>query len=174
MATERLSMRKTKEILRQKWTLGRTNREIACSVSVSAGSVGKTVSRAKAVKLDWAQVQQLDEQQLEVRLYGLPTPPIHNRPLPSMEYIHQEMHKKGVTLQLLHIEYLEGSPDGYKYTQFCEYYRQWPGGDGCKFCKKKNIWEATLVMIDRKRGYAPNSENPCPFLRTSSHGSLRS
>jgi transposase len=121
MATERLSMRKTKEILRQKWTLGRTNREIACSVSVSAGSVGKTVSRAKAVKLDWAQVQQLDEQ----RLYGLPTPPIHNRPLPSMEYIHQEMHKKGVTLQLLHIEYLEGSPDGYKYTQFCEYYRQW-------------------------------------------------
>jgi len=125
MATERLPMRKTKEILRQKWKLGRTNREIARSVGVSAGTVGKTVSRAKYAKLDRQQVEQLDERQLEIRIYGLPQPEIHNRPLPPMEYIHKELHKKGVTLQLLHIEYLEGFPGGYKYTQFCEYYNRW-------------------------------------------------
>lgn len=127
MTTERLSMRKTREILRQKWTLAKTNRQIALSVGVSAGTVGKTVSRAKAVKLDWPQVVQLDEQQLEVKLYGLPTPPSHHRPLPLMEYIHQELHRKGVTLQLLHIEYLEKYPDGYKYTQFCNHYNLWLG-----------------------------------------------
>ena len=64
MATERLPMRKTKEILRQKWTLCRTNREVARSVGVSAGTVAKTVNRAKQAKLDWRQVDQLDEQQL--------------------------------------------------------------------------------------------------------------
>jgi hypothetical protein len=71
MATERLPMRKTREILRQKWTLCRTNREVARSVGVSAGTVGKTVSRAKHAGLDWRQVEQLDEQQLEIRIYGL-------------------------------------------------------------------------------------------------------
>ena len=35
MATERLSMRKAREILRQKWELDRTHREIAASVGQS-------------------------------------------------------------------------------------------------------------------------------------------
>jgi transposase len=30
-----------------------------------------------------------------------------------------------VTLELLHLEYLEQHPDGYRYTQFCECYRRW-------------------------------------------------
>jgi len=153
MTTERLSMRKTKEILRQKWTLARTNREIARSVSVSAGTVGKTISRAKAVKLDWPQVQLLDEQQLEVRLYGLPTPPTHNRPLPSMEYIHQELRKRGVTLQLLHVEYLESYPDGYKYTQFCEYYRQWLGKRRLVMRQSHRAGEKIFVDYSGKKPY---------------------
>jgi len=40
MATERLSMRKTREILRQKWELSRTHREIAASVGQSLGRGG--------------------------------------------------------------------------------------------------------------------------------------
>ena len=30
-----------------------------------------------------------------------------------------------MTLQLLHMEYLEGHPEGYRYPQFCEHYRRW-------------------------------------------------
>jgi hypothetical protein len=40
MATERLSMRQTREILRQKWSLGRTHREVAQSLGISSGAVG--------------------------------------------------------------------------------------------------------------------------------------
>ena len=40
MATKRLSMRKTREILRQKWALGRSHREVARSLSVGGGTVG--------------------------------------------------------------------------------------------------------------------------------------
>jgi len=31
----------------------------------------------------------------------------------------------GVTLELLHLEYLERHPDGYRYTRFCDLYRRW-------------------------------------------------
>jgi hypothetical protein len=48
MATERLSMHKTREILRQKWVLGRSHREVARSLGVSFGAVATVVSRAKA------------------------------------------------------------------------------------------------------------------------------
>ncbi len=54
MATERLSMRKTREILRQKWELGRTHRQVAASVGASAGAVAGTVGRASEAGLDWA------------------------------------------------------------------------------------------------------------------------
>jgi hypothetical protein len=32
-----------------------------------------------------------------------------------------------VTLQLLHLEYLERHPDGYRYTKFCGVYQQLRG-----------------------------------------------
>jgi transposase len=126
MAAERLSMRQLKEILRQKWVLGRRHREIAQSVAVSAGSVGGVVSRARAVGLDWAQIEGLDEATIATRLYGpRESTASVDRPLPDPAYIHAERRRPGVTLELLHLEYLERHPNGYGYTQFCEGYRRW-------------------------------------------------
>jgi transposase len=42
-----------------------------------------------------------------------------------MDYLHQELKRKGVTRQLLWEEYRSQHPDGYGYTQFCEYYDRW-------------------------------------------------
>jgi hypothetical protein len=39
--------------------------------------------------------------------------------------LHAERRTPGVTLELLHLEYLEQHPDGYRYTRFCEVYRRW-------------------------------------------------
>lgn len=44
--TERLSMRNTREILRQKWLLKRSHRDIAKAVSVSMRAVSVAASRA--------------------------------------------------------------------------------------------------------------------------------
>jgi transposase len=125
MATERLSMRQLREILRQKWGLRRTHREVAHSLGISCGAVGTTVLRARAAGLDWAQVDTLSDEALQVRVYGPPTPPTHHRVGPDCAYLHSERRKPGVTLELLHLEYLEQHPDGYRYTQFCEFYRRW-------------------------------------------------
>lgn len=159
MTAERLSMRKTREILRQKWTLRRTNREIACSLGISAGAIGKTVCRAKAAKLDWPQLEQLDEQQLELMLYGLPAPTTRNRPLPPMQYIHQELHKKAVTLQLLHLEYLENYPEGYKYTQFCERYKEWLKKQGTVMRQNHRAGEKIFVDYSGRRPHIVDSKS---------------
>jgi transposase len=123
-------MRKTREILRQKWELGRSHREVAQSLRIGLGTMSDVVHRARRAELDWAQVQTLAEEVLEARRYGPRVAPGASRPVPDCRYLHTERRKPGVTLELLHLEYLEQHPDGYRYTQFCEIYRQWLGRRG--------------------------------------------
>ena len=67
-------MRKTREILRQKWALMRTHRAVAKSVGVSAGVVGSVMGRAKAAGLtSFNQIEPLDEAELETLLYPAST-----------------------------------------------------------------------------------------------------
>ena len=76
-------------------------------------------------KLTWKSVVALDEGALEVRLYGRGAAPGSRRPEPDYAWIDLERRKAGVTLELLHLEYLERHPDGYRYTQYCELCRRW-------------------------------------------------
>ena len=124
MTTRRLTMTKTREILRQKWVLGRSDREVGRSLGISAGVVGATLRRAEEAGLtQWDEVERLDDAGLEERLYGRKLPSA--RPQPNFEHIHTERSRPGVTLQLLHHEYLEEHPYGYQYTRFCDLYRDW-------------------------------------------------
>ena len=67
MPTERLSMRDVREILRQKWQLRRSHRQVAESVGASAGAVGETMRRAKMAGVtNWATVEGLAPSELEV------------------------------------------------------------------------------------------------------------
>ena len=125
MATERLSMRKIREILRQRWVVGRTQRAVAQSMGLSVGAVCETLRRAQEAGLTWAAVAELTDDGLERQLYRRPPGAGSLRPQPDCVYLHTERRKPGVTLELLHLEYLERQPDGYRYTQFCEVYRQW-------------------------------------------------
>jgi hypothetical protein len=109
MATERQSMRQTREILRHKWVLGRSHRQVARSLGISNGAVGTTVGRARTAGLDWPQVEALSDLALEARLYGRPeVAGARARPQPDCVYLHAERRKPGVTLELLHLEYLCG------------------------------------------------------------------
>jgi transposase len=125
MATERLAMHQAREILRLKLTLKRTHRIIMKAVGVSMGTVSGVMARATALGLDWKEVEALDDEALDVRLYGPRCTTRDARPLPDAAALHVELRRPGVTLVLLHLEYLEGHPDGYRYTKFCEVYREW-------------------------------------------------
>ena len=126
VATERLPMRKTREILRLKWELRLSNRDAARSVGVSPGTVVNVVSRASDAGLvSWAAVEALSEDELEAQLYERPPVPAPNEPRaePDCAWIHRERRRPGVTLELLHQEYLEQHPNGLRYSAFCERYR---------------------------------------------------
>jgi transposase len=124
MATERLAMHRIKEILRQK-VLGRSHREVARALGVSVGLVSGVVTRTRALGLDAKSADALGDDELEVRLYGPRTTERDGRPLPDPVAMHVELRRVGVTLELLHLEYLERHPEGYRYTTFCDVYRDW-------------------------------------------------
>lgn len=125
MATPRLTMKNIREILRQKWVLQRTHRDIASSKMIGLGTITKITDSAKRAGLTWEAVQELSDEELEARVYGTPTAPKATKAMPDFAAIHVERRRPGVTLALLHIEYAEAQPDGYRYSQFCELYRQW-------------------------------------------------
>ena len=46
--------------------------------------------------------------------------------------MHTELRRPGVTLELLHLEYLAAHPTGYRYSAFCGHYRAGWRGSGCR------------------------------------------
>lgn len=125
MATERLTMRKLREILRQKLQLQRSHRAAARAAGVGAASVASAATRAFMLGLDWEAIEKLDDAQLETRMYGPRGGKRDGRTEPDLAHIHMELHRAGVTLALLHLEYLEQHPEGYRYTAFCGRYNAW-------------------------------------------------
>src|SRR6516225_315498 len=125
MATERLPMQHIREILRLKWILKRSHRETARSLGVSPGAVASVMSRATQVGLTWDTLTDLTDEVLEERLYGPKITGRVARPLPDPAWMHTELRRAGVTLELLHLEYLQQHSDGYRYSAFCAQYREW-------------------------------------------------
>ena len=118
MATDRLLMRNIREILRLKWTLKRSHRDTARSLGISPGAVASVMSRATAIGLTWDALADVKDEALEQRLYGPKVTDRPARPLPDPAWIHTELRRAGVTLELLHLEYLGQHPDGYRYSAF--------------------------------------------------------
>lgn len=126
MAQTRLSMRKIEEILRLKYEVGLTHREIAQSCAVSASTVSEYVTHAKAAGLSWPLPEGLSQTELEERLF-----PSQERQgkqgieSPDWAAVHKERRRRSVTLSLLWVEYRQAQPQGYSYSQFCHHYGQW-------------------------------------------------
>src|SRR5690606_28376573 len=70
MATERLTMRALREILRQKLQLSRSHRAAARAAGVGTATVASAATRARVLGLDWDAVEKLDDEELETRMYG--------------------------------------------------------------------------------------------------------
>jgi len=126
MAAERLSMRKIREILRLYYELKLGKKQIARACAVSPSTVVEYVRRVASAGLRWPLPDELDETSIKALLFPTGT---HQRPterpLPVMSEIRRELQTKGVTLQLLWLEYKQQYSDGYQYSQFCEHYRRW-------------------------------------------------
>jgi len=118
-------MKKIIEVLRLKHEAKLSHEKIARACGLSKGVVSKYVSLATAQGISWPLPEDSDEAQLEAQLFPVKTK--FNRFVePDYFQVHQELKRKGVTLQLLWAEYTAIHEErAYQYSQFCHHYRQW-------------------------------------------------
>jgi transposase len=125
-------MRKVREVLRLKHVLKLTERQIERSVGTSHGTVGRYLKRAEEAGLVWEEAEKLSDGEVEARLFQQVgrNEPATRAPI-DLRWVHTELHRAGVTLELLWTEYLQAVADGgsgrkpYQYSQFCELYREY-------------------------------------------------
>lgn len=127
MPTEKLSMRKIKQILQLHHESGLKRRAICTAVGTSYGSVANYLNRAEAAGITWLSAKDMDERDLARLLFPSQTTSKQRRFVePDYPQVHQELKQKCVTKLLLWEEYRQSNPNnGYSYSQFCHRYRDW-------------------------------------------------
>ena len=130
--SERLTMRKIREILRLTYECGRSQREIAISLSIAVGTICGHLKRARKAGLTWERAQSMTDSDVESLLYRYDNPgQVSQRAAIDYAHVHQELHRSTATLELLWVEYQEGVAargerlKPYQYSQFCRLYKAW-------------------------------------------------
>ena len=126
-------MRKIREVLRLKYEQGRSHRQIAASCGIGLATVSEYVRRARDSGVGWVEAQQRSDAEIEAQLfpkaqYGA----VVERAAVDFGWVHRELRRTGVTLQLLWSEYVQsaqqrGELEPYQYSQFCALYTTWRG-----------------------------------------------
>ena len=125
MPAERLSMRKVREVLRLKHTLGMSLRQISEATGVGKTVIGEYVRRARVIGITWPVPEAIDDAELQRRLFPIPCETGPPRAVIDWCKLHAEMKRRSVTLVLLWEEYRADQADGYGYSRFCDLYGEW-------------------------------------------------
>jgi transposase len=127
---EKLKMNKLKEILRLKHEANLSARQIARALNVSHTVVNNYIGKSDSCNKSYDELKVLSDSEIVASLFPSEIKKYKYTP-PDFGYIHKELKRKGVTLELLHEEYADTNPSGYYgYTWFCNEYK--------KFAKKLN------------------------------------
>ena len=162
MPEKALSMRKIREVLRLS-ALGLAQHQIARSCSIVQSTVHKYLKLAEAAQIRWPLPEDLTDRQLDELLFGKrPAPPSRrSHPAPDFPAIRKELENdRNLTLELVWREYKQAQPDGYRYSRFCDLYREWCGAQKLTLRQQHNPGEklfvdyagATIPIQNRKTG----------------------
>lgn len=158
MATKRLLMRRLRELLRLKYEHRLPHRAIAKACVVGVGTVSEYIARARRAGLEWPLPEELDDAALEQKLFPPAVDPAVPRLVPDFAYLHRELKRPGVTLELLWLEYVAVHPTGYRYSQFCELYRRWARKLNPSMRQVHRAGEKVFVDFSGKRPSVVNPE----------------
>ena len=123
-------MRKLREVLRLRFELKLGYQQIGRSCAIAVSTVHKYLKRAEAAGVTWPLPEDWDEARVEQSMFRHAAPlaakPQLARTPPDFAAVHEQLRSnKYVTLQLLWEEYRQATPDGYRYSRFCELYQRW-------------------------------------------------
>lgn len=124
MPRTRLSMRKLLEVLRLYYDKGLSRNETARACSIARSTAQDYVRRFEKAEIGWPLPQGMVESDLNTLMFSTPLVASTSQN-PDWQSLHQELSRKGMTLKLLWVEYLDQHPDGYGYSRFCSLYREW-------------------------------------------------
>lgn len=171
-------MKKIIEVLRLKYEAKLAHEKIGRACGLSKGAVNKYVNVAKAQGLTWPLPEGTDEARLEALLFPANSGKRERFVEPDYFHIHQELKRKGVTLQLLWAEYVAVHEErAYRYTQFCHRYRQWRNKQRRSMRQVHLAGEKlfidycgpTVEVVDASTGEIRNAQVFVSVLGASSH-----
>lgn len=161
MSTERLSMRKVREVLQLRWGRRLSTRAAAQSCGIGRTTVREYENRAKKAGLTWPLPDGLSDEELESLLFEPAPSPGTKRTQPDWAEVHRELKRKGVTLWLLWEEYKGKYPEGFQYSWFCKNYGEWEAAMNVTMRQRHKAGEKLFVdyagqtvpvVIDRSTG----------------------
>ena len=152
-------MKKIREVIRMRYSLGAGIRQIAAACNIGRTTVSEYLERAEAAKLSWPSAGELPDEELQKMLFP-PDRVKQTRPLPDWNEVRQELSRKGTTLQLLWEEYMRKHPNGYSYSRYARYYREWTSASDLRMRQHHKAGEKLQVdwsglgvrIVDPKSG----------------------
>ena len=123
MSKKEVSNRKMKEILRLHFGASLSIHKIARSLNLSSGVVHKYIARAKMYNIGWPLPKEWEDEEKLMALLRPPKTPV--LVMVDWAYVHAELKRKGVTLQLLYEELQMSQQLAMSYSTFCKHYKKW-------------------------------------------------
>jgi transposase len=146
-------MRKIREVLRLRFELELSDRQIANSCQLGRATIARYLERATKVGLTWPVPEHLDDSALEKLLFRHKTPeslptrtPAH--PQPDWNAVDLELKRKGVTRLLLWREYRQRHENGYNYSSFSQKYRDWKRDHGLGLSMRQTHKAGEKLFVD--------------------------
>jgi transposase len=98
-------------------------------IGIARSTVRDMVVRFERSGLSWPVPAEISDAELEGLLYGPAgvKPGRRKQSEPDWSVVARELKRKHVTLQVLWEEYIAAHPDGYRYSRWCELFRNWEG-----------------------------------------------
>ena len=126
MPTQRLSMRRIKQLLTMHFGAGASTRAIGRELGIAPSTVREYLGRATAAGIGWPLAADVTDESLVARLFvnaGVRAGARFHAE-PDWPALVRELKRPGVNLLVLWDEYRAVHPEGYAYSRFCQLFRE--------------------------------------------------
>src|SRR4249919_2866949 len=126
MPTQRLSMRRIKQLLTMHFSAGASTRAIGRELGIAPSTVREYLARAAAAGIGWPLDADVTDESLLARLFvnaGVRSGARFHAE-PDWAALVLELKRPAVNLMILWDEYRAVHPDGYAYSRFCQLFRE--------------------------------------------------
>jgi len=117
-------MKRIRDVLRLS-AEGMSMRQISKCTGVARDTTKDYLARATAAKLTWPLAPEMNDYELEQKLFpSIQDSGRSRKPEPDYAYIHEQLKRRGSTLEVLHQEFLAEHPSGISYPLMCQRHRE--------------------------------------------------